>query len=111
MKVAVVGSRSLWIDDLSPYLPHDTTEIISGGARGIDTAAQHYAIKHQIPFTEYVPDYHKYGRIAPLIRNITIIESADLVLAFWDGHSTGTTFVIKKCRKLGVQCRVFMQNK
>ncbi len=30
-------------------------------------------------------EYDKYGRSAPLKRNITIIEHADLVLAFWTG--------------------------
>jgi len=34
MKVAVVGSRNLSIDDLGKYLPDGVTEIISGGARG-----------------------------------------------------------------------------
>lgn len=109
MKVAVIGSRDLWIDDLSAYLPDETTEIISGGARGIDTSARKYALDHQIPLTEYLPDYKKYGRSAPLRRNITIIEKADLVLAFWDGHSPGTAYVIRKCKETGVPCRVFMQ--
>ena len=36
MKVAVVGSRNLTINNLGDYLPKDTTEIVSGGARGID---------------------------------------------------------------------------
>ncbi len=36
MKVAVIGSRSFEVDDLGKYLPEETTEIISGGARGVD---------------------------------------------------------------------------
>ena len=35
MKVAVIGSRGLTVNDLGKYLPRDTTEIISGGAMGI----------------------------------------------------------------------------
>ena len=31
MKVAVVGSRNLTINNLGDYLPKDTTEIVSGG--------------------------------------------------------------------------------
>ena len=109
MKVAVIGSRTLWIDDFSPFLPANTTEIISGGAKGIDSSARLYALRHQIPLPEYLPDYQKYGRRAPLIRNIDIIRRADLVLAFWDGRSTGTVHVIRKCRETGVPYRVFMQ--
>ncbi len=108
MKVAVVGSRNLSVRDLGAYLPSETTEIISGGARGVDTSAREYANAHGIPLTEILPDYKKYpGRIAPLKRNIEIIEKADLVLAFWDGESHGTKFVIDNCRKLGKRVIVY----
>lgn len=36
MKVAVIGSRNLTVDNLGDYLPSETTEIVSGGAIGID---------------------------------------------------------------------------
>lgn len=106
MKTAVIGSRGLTIDNLEKYLPSDTTEIISGGAKGIDTCAREYAIAHNIKLTEFLPEYEKYGRVAPLKRNITIIENADIVLAFWDGKSRGTRFVIDNCKKLGKEVRV-----
>ena len=107
MKVAVIGSRGLNVSNLGDYLPQDTTEIISGGAKGIDSCAREYALAHGIKLTEFLPEYEKYGRAAPLKRNITIIENADLVLAFWDGRSKGTRFVIDNCRKMGVQVRVY----
>ena len=106
MKVAVIGSRSLTIPNLGDYLPQDTTEIISGGAKGVDTCAKEYAFSHDIKIREYLPEYEKYGRAAPLKRNITIIQNADLVLAFWDGKSKGTKFVIDSCEKLGAEVRV-----
>ena len=40
MKVAVVGSRGLRVEDLGRYLPADTTEIVSGGAVGVETSAR-----------------------------------------------------------------------
>ena len=106
MKVAVIGSRGLTISNLGDYLPCDTTEIISGGAKGVDTCARDYALSHGIKITEYLPEYEKYGRAAQLKRNITIIQNADLVLAFWDGKSKGTKFVIDSCEKLWVEVRV-----
>ena len=106
MKVAVIGSRGLTIDNLEKYLPRETTEIISGGAKGIDTCAREYAVSHGIKLTEFLPEYEKYGKNAPLKRNITIIETADVVLAFWDGKSRGTKFVIEKCREVGKTVRV-----
>ena len=33
MRVAVIGSRTLTVPNLADYLPKDTTELISGGAK------------------------------------------------------------------------------
>ena len=111
MRVAVIGSRNLQVADLENYLPRDTSCIVTGGARGVDTSARFYARRHGIPLREFFPDYNAYGSLAPLIRNSLILEHADLVLAFWDGYSRGTAHVIKKCREKGIECRVFMQKK
>ena len=70
----------------------------SGGARGIDSCAKEYAISHGITITEFLPEYNKYKKGAPLKRNIKIVQYADEVLAFWDGKSKGTEFVINYCR-------------
>lgn len=107
MKVAVIGSRTLKIDNLGDYLPQNTTEIISGGAKGIDSCAREYALSHNIKLTEILPDYARYGKGAPLKRNITIIQSADIVLTFWDGKSRGTKFVIDKCDEMGVNVKIY----
>ena len=93
MKVAVIGSRGITVPDLTPYLPENTTEIVSGGAKGVDSCAKEYALAHGIPLTEFLPEYSRYGRSAPLKRNFQIIEYADFVLAFWDGQSRGTNHV------------------
>ena len=69
MKVAVIGSRGLTLDNLGQYLPETCTEIVSGGARGIDTGAKFYAKAHGIPLKEFLPDYQTYGGGAPLVRN------------------------------------------
>lgn len=108
MIVAIVGSRGLQINDLGKYLPDGVTEIVSGGARGIDTCARDYAKSHDIKLTEFLPEYEKYGRAAPLRRNITIIEYADLVLAFWDGSSCGTKYVIDNCKNRHIPVKVFV---
>ncbi len=108
MKVAVIGSRNLQVNDLEKYLPENITEIVSGGARGIDSCARRYALENNIKLTEFLPEYDKYGRKAPLCRNITIIEHADIVLAFWDGQSNGTRFVIDKCREKGVPVKIYI---
>lgn len=99
MKVAVIGSRNLKIDCLEEYLPKNITEIVSGGAKGIDSCARIYARLKGIKLTEFLPDYQKYGKGAPLKRNLQIIDYADQVIAFWDGKSKGTKYVIENCKK------------
>ena len=106
MKVAIIGSRNLVIKDLQNYLPENVTEIVSGGAKGIDTCAKEYALAHGIKLTEFLPEYAKYGRGAPLKRNLQIIEYADEVIAFWDGKSAGTKYVIDNCRKMNKKITV-----
>ena len=107
MKVAVIGSRGLQVDHLENYLSEGVTEIVSGGARGVDTCARNYALSHGLKLTEFLPEYGKYGRGAPLRRNLAIIEYADLVLAFWDGKSKGTKFVIDNCKKRNIPVVVY----
>ncbi|MBQ8600263.1 MAG: DUF2493 domain-containing protein [Clostridia bacterium] len=107
MKVAVIGSRNLEVADLGKYLPEETDEIVSGGAKGIDTCARRYAQEHGIKLTEFLPEYNRFGRGAPLKRNITIVEYSDLVLAFWDGQSRGTKFVIDHCKKTDKPVKIF----
>ena len=106
MRIAVIGSRTLRLENLSDYLPEGTTEIVSGGAKGVDADAKQYALENAIALTEFLPDYRRYGRGAPLKRNLQIIEYADMVLAIWDGKSRGTKFVIDQCQKKKIPVQI-----
>ena len=77
VKVAI-GSRSLIVEDLSPYLPKEATEIVSGGARGVDIYARNFAHANKLKLKEFLPEYEKYGRSAPLRRNLQIVDYAEL---------------------------------
>ena len=99
MKIAVIGSRKIEPQNLSEYLPDNTREIVSGGARGVDNCAAEYAKARGIKLTEFLPEYSKYGKGAPIVRNKKIVEYSNEVLAFWDGKSKGTLSVIKYCEK------------
>ncbi len=109
MKVAIIGSRTLHLENLEDYLPDLTSEIVSGGAKGIDADAKKYALQNGIAFKEFLPNYQQYGRYAPLKRNVQIIEYADMVLAFWDGKSHGTKFVIDYCKKNNISLKIIYQ--
>ncbi|MBQ9964929.1 MAG: DUF2493 domain-containing protein [Clostridia bacterium] len=107
MKIAVVGSRTIQTVPLEKFLPPQCTEIVSGGARGVDTVAERYAKEHGIKLTVFYPNYERYGKAAPLKRNDQIAEYADMVYAFWDGVSRGTLHTVRQCRALGKPYRVF----
>ena len=40
---------------------------------------------------------------------ITNLEDADMVLAFWDGKSRGTKFVIDNCKKINKPIRIITE--
>ena len=108
MKIAVIGSRNLKVENLEEYLPADCTEIVSGGAKGIDECAAMYA-NFVLDLGEFrSSQYEVYGRGAPIVRNKQIVDYADLVLAFWDGKSKGTGSVIQYCEKTGKQCEIIL---
>lgn len=111
MKVAIVGSRTLEIEILKDIIPKSTTQIISGAARGIDRKARQLATELHIQILEICPDYERYKRLAPLKRNDEIIDLSDMVIAFWDGKSRGTKYVIDRCKQLGKPLKVYMISK
>ena len=98
MKLAIIGSRG--ITELGGVIPECST-IISGGAKGVDQAAERYAQENNIQMEIHLPEYQRYGRGATHVRNKLIVDSADFVIAFWDGKSKGTKSVIEYCKKQG----------
>ena len=108
MKVAVIGSRGIPAPRLDSLLPEGTEEILTGGAAGVDESARRWAEEAGIPCREFLPDYERYGRAAPIRRNAEMLSEADLVLAFWDGKSRGTRFGIDYCKKHGIPLRLFV---
>lgn len=111
MRVAIVGSRNIENEEsvyelLCRYVPANTTEIVSGGATGIDTLAEVYAERNRLRLTVFKPDYKNFGKRAPLVRNEEIIRYAQYVLAFWDGISHGTAHTVATCVAFGVPVKV-----
>lgn len=111
--IAVVGSR-----DYEDYFTfHDAmmillagkycSELVSGGARGVDSMAERFARELDIPIYVIRPDYENYGKSAPIRRNTDIIKRADEVIAFWDGVSKGTHDAILKAVQSGKMVTIY----
>ena len=109
MKIAIVGSRSITEVNIGKYIS-ECDEIVSGGAQGVDFCAAEYARKNGIKLTEFLPQYSRYGRAAPIIRNKKIVDYADKIIVFWDGKSKGTLSVIKYAEKIYKPCEIITFN-
>ena len=105
MRIAVVGSRSIMNAEIEAYL-EECDEIVSGGACGVDRCAAEYAQKNGIKLTEFLPEYSRYGRAAPIVRNKKIVDYSDKILVIWDGTSRGTLSVVRYAEKIGKPCRI-----
>jgi len=69
--------------------------------------AEKYADEHSIPKLILNPEYARYGRHAPLMRNKLIVEVSDMIVAIWDGKSPGTRYTIDYARRLGKRVIVY----
>ena len=107
MKIAVVGSRGIKDVEIGKYV-FESEEIVSGGAVGVDLCAAEYAHKNGIKLSVFLPEYERYGRAAPIVRNKKIVDYADKVIAFWTGKSKGTLSVIQYAQKTGKPCDVIL---
>ena len=56
MKIAVIGSRIIQEVSLDGYLCN-AKEIVSGGAKGVDTCAAKYAENNGIKLTVFLPQF------------------------------------------------------
>ena len=106
-RVAVIGSRR-WKDKaavrlmvgryLSSAYPKQLREgivLVSGGADGVDTYAEQWADAKGVEKDILYPDYQRYDKfVAPKMRNREIVDSADYIIAFWDGFSGGTAHAV-----------------
>ena len=102
MKLLITGSRT-FNDKILLFSELDKLDfdiLISGGAKGTDKIAEEYAINNNIPIDQHKPNYSKYGRGAPIVRNKEMVEFGDMVIAFWDGKSKGTKSTIDYAKKL-----------
>ena len=105
MRIAVIGSRGITAADIGRYVS-EADEIVSGGAQGVDMCAAEYARAQKIKLTVFLPQYKRYGRAAPIVRNKEIVDYSDKIVAFWDGRSKGTLSVIEYAQRVGKPCEV-----
>lgn len=110
MKLAIVGSRNINKIVIDDYIPDGVDEIVSGGAKGVDTLAREFAKRKGLKIIEFLPKYNLYGKCAPIKRNEEIAQYSDEAIAFWDGKSKGTQYTVKCFEKLGKKVTVVVKD-
>lgn len=136
MRIIIAGSRSITdykvVEDamFKSNAYKVVTEVVSGGARGVDTLAIEWAKKNNVRYSVKKADwnnlkapgaevviqendkstdlaYRYYNRRAGLQRNEEMGRYSDALVAIWDGVSTGTLHMINFMKSLGKKVYVF----
>jgi hypothetical protein len=115
IKIGICGSRnfseySFFAEKLELLISNLEGEIefLSGGCfSGADKLIKIYSEQNGYKLIEYLPDYIAYpNKSAPLKRNHTIVENSTHLIAFFDGSSKGTAYIIKLAEKKGIPTRI-----
>lgn len=108
--VVVAGSRKLteiMTDDEARQLvwgvlngsPFQIGELVSGGARGVDSLAEEYAENNNIDLTVMEADWDTFGSFAGPRRNSEMADYAEAGVIIRVDESAGSTDMLKKARK------------
>lgn len=115
MRVIIAGSRHLagldvWASIVRGLrelgLMQSVSEVVSGGAQGVDAVGETYARRFEIPVKRFPANWHKHGRAAGPIRNQEMAEYADALVAIWDGRSRGTADMIRQAERFGLKISI-----
>jgi hypothetical protein len=89
------------------YWKSENLEIVSGCANGADKLGERYARERGIQIKRFPADWKGEGKKAGILRNHDMGDYADVLLAFWNGTSTGTKDMIDYATKKGLLVEVF----
>jgi SLOG family YspA-like protein len=133
MRVIIAGSRSIkgeeavqMIDTAMRGLNWNITEVISGDAPGIDTAAVEWAKRNNIDYVRMPANWELHGKRAGYLRNkkmawyarvtsrILELQGEEVpekhkgaLVAFWKNNSRGTGHMIDLAREFNLETKVF----
>lgn len=109
-KVIIAGGRDFNDYDMLKFrigiLGINIDEIVSGGAKGADSLGEQFAKEKSIKVIKFPADWVKHKKGAGFIRNVEMAEYANILIAFWDGKSSGTKHMIDTATKLGLQVHI-----
>ena len=107
MKIGIVGARNFkslhLVGEYIDKLPLGTV-IISGGAKGVDTAAKNFGKNNALEVIEYLPNLIGCSKNYEFTqryyeRNQKIVDNCDKLVAFTDEDNGGTWFTIRYAKQ------------
>jgi hypothetical protein len=104
MRTIIAGSRTATDYSLVKFTirnsQFDITEVVCGGAKGIDSLGQKWAIDNKVPLRYFYPDWDKYKKFAGPERNKRMAEYADALILIWDGKSKGSASMLQQWQNI-----------
>lgn len=114
MKYIVAGGRDFddydRLEEVVKRLTRPSDTIISGRAKGADSLGEKFAEAHHVEVELFPADWDTHKKAAGVLRNRTMAEHADALIAFWDGGSKGTKNMIDTALRLGLEVHVYPYN-
>lgn len=111
MRVIIAGSRHVssyrLVRTVIEMANFDITEVVSGGAYGVDQLGERWAHFNQIPLAIHSADWDTYGKAAGPIRNKNMAQNADALIAIQTNSSRGTQNMIEEAKMAGLSTYVF----
>jgi hypothetical protein len=107
LRTIIAGSRSITslriVAEAIKESGFKITQVVSGGARGVDSLGEEWAKIWNIPVVRFIPDWGKHGKRDGYLRNSDMANYADALIAIWDGKSRGTKHMIDLAKAKGIK--------
>lgn len=84
----------------------EITEVVSGGARGVDRLGEGWGKARGLPVRQFIPDWEKHKKGAAHVRNQEMADYASALILVWDGVSTGSADMLQRAQKAGLRVYV-----
>lgn len=109
MRTIIAGSRTAVAEDVIAAVRKsgfDVSLVLCGCAMGADEYGKQWANANGIVVEEYPANWSEHGKAAGPIRNATMANNADALIAVWDGMSRGTANMIDIAKRKGLAVHV-----
>lgn len=107
MRTIIAGGRTITdVAELELAIKNSgfiITEVISGGAAGVDSLGIAWANANALPLTIVMAEWDAHGKAAGPIRNAEMAASAEALILVWDGMSRGSSDMLRKAAAKGLK--------